>query len=226
MKENMRKRNIYRDIVILAVLCFLIFSLWKLVEFWQKERNIYRFSIQSDSDLTQSMADEFQNISGLLRFDSVDTVRVTAKLEDYEMEAELYGCNLEEYPLKWQKSDRKILMNNTPSLFFGADSFSFFADKYGFCPDKGKIKKWIENYQDLTLIVVDEEGRKIEAKVCGILKEPGDKIYMDKGQMEEIFQDSACTLGGYMEISGYQNKKKAREILENAGFLVMDLPSP
>lgn len=225
MEEKMKERNVYRNIVLFAVLWMSISSLWKWIETWQKEQKTYEFAIQSDSDLTQNTLEQFQNISGLCLFDSVDTVRVTVKLKEYEMETELYGCNLEEYPLKWQKSDGEILLNNTLSLFFGADSFQLLRDKNEFYPDKGQIRKWIENYQDLTLIVVDEKGKERKAKICGILKEPGNNIYMDKGQMEEIYQDDARALGGYVRIYGYQNMKKAKKMLENAGFMVTDLPS-
>ena len=38
--------------------------------------------------------------------------------------------------------------------------------------------------------------------------------------MGELFEDTVRTKGGYMEIYGYQNTEKAKELLEKAGFIV------
>ena len=56
-------------------------------------------------------------------------------------------------------------------------------------------------------------------RICGILSDPGDRVCMDKVQMKEAFFGLFHTAGGFMEIYGQKNMKKARSILEAAGFV-------
>ena len=86
--------------------------------------------------------------------------------------------------------------------------------------DGKQIKSWTDEYQSLSLSITDEGGHVRKGYVAGILKSPGNEIYMDRGQMEEIFKESCQVTGGYMEVYGLQNMKKARDELEGGGFLV------
>lgn len=216
----MKNRNIYKDIVILAALSLLLSFVVKEIKSWKKEESFYGFTIQADSDLTEEIGREFQNISGLLEFEPADTVKVTLKLKEYAMETELFGIDLEEYPLKWEKAENEIFLGNRASLFFGKESFQLFTDQNGLAPNKSQIEKWIQEYQKLELTVIDENGNEKKAAISGILKDPAHKICMEKKQMTELFESTVHTKGGYMKIYGYQNTKKAKELLENAGFLV------
>ena len=75
----------------------------------------------------------------------------------------------------------------------------------------------------MNLTLEDDAGKERDGKICGILEEPKDKIFMDKKQMEEIFGKSVHIRGGRMEIFGYQNAKKAKELLEQGGFTVEEI---
>ncbi|MCI8485396.1 MAG: hypothetical protein HFH41_13820 [Lachnospiraceae bacterium] len=216
----MKNRNIYKDIVILTVLSLLLSFAVKEIKSWKKEESFYGFTIQLDSDLTEEIGKEFQKISGLSEFEPADTIKVTLRLKEYAMETELLGIDLEEYPLKWEKGESEIFLGNRASLFFGKESFQLFTDQNGLAPNKSQIEKWIQEYQKLDLIVIDENGREKKAGVSGILKNPDHKICMEKNQMGELFEDAVRTKGGYMEIYGYQNAEKAKELLEKAGFIV------
>lgn len=216
----MENRNIYKDMVIVTVLCVLAVLLVRIGKAYMQEQKSYGFTIQSEKELTQEVVKEFQNISGICQFEPADTVQVTIRLQEYTMEADLTGVDLKEYPLKWEEAEEKTVLGNTSALFFGKNSFQSFIDKNGRSPGKNQIKTWIRQYPEISLTITDETGRVRKAKISGILKESGNRIYMANTQMKEIFADSAHTTGGYMEIYGYQNSKKAKELLESSGFTV------
>lgn len=223
----MKKRNIYKDIVWLAVFCIFLSKGIGWGKAYRKEQKNYGFHIQADQDLTADIIEEFRKLSGILSFEPADTVTVTIQIGSYTLDTEIAGLDLEEYPLKWQRlsgrsTQTTISMGNLPVLFFGKEAFSSFADARGYPPLKSQVEKWMAQYETLELMVTDENGRERQAKICGILSRPGDKICMDKAQMKEVFGNSSHTAGGFMEIHGYKNMEKVRGILESAGFLVDD----
>lgn len=223
----MKKHNIYRDIIWLAVFCIVTSKGIGWAKEYAKEQKIYSFCIQADKDLTESIIEEFRKISGICSFVPSDTADVSITIENYTLQTEVMGFDFEEYPFKWEKvpdglkSHSKISMGNMPVLFFGSETFSLFADQRGYPPLKSQIEKWTEQYQKLNVTVTDESGREQKARICGILSKPGDKVCMDKNQMREVFGSCLHTAGGFMEIYGYTNMKKARGLLENAGFVVL-----
>lgn len=216
----MKNCNIYKDIIICAVLCVLAVLLVKMGKAYMLEQKTYGFTIQSETELTANIVKEFQNISGICQFEPADSVSVTIKLDEYTLETVLFGVDLEKYPLKWQDAGEKIVLGNTSALFFGKNVFSGFADKNGHNPGKNQIETWIERYQELDVTLTDETGRVRKAEISGILKEPENRIYMERTQMQELFKEMVQTTNGYMEIYGYQNTKKAKELLESSGFFV------
>lgn len=215
----MRERNIYKNIVVCMAVGWTAFFLWGQWQSYLKEQKIYKFSIQSALELTQETAEEFKKISGICRFDPADTVRVTIKLGEYTMEAEIFGVELQEFPGKWKEVTETFALGNTPVLFFGTDSFQRFTDRQGYPPSTGQMERWRKDYQQLTLKLQDETGREKNGKVGGILKEPSDGIFMDNVQMGEGFAETVHTRGGQMEIYGYQNARKAKKLLEQTGFV-------
>ncbi len=216
----MREHNVYKNIVMIGVLCFTIFFLIEQGKMYLQEQKFYKINIQITEDLTEDIIKEFKKISGFSKFEPIDTAMVTIKLEAYTMEVELKGIELEVYPFKLETTEEKIILGNTAALFLGKESFSSFTDRYGYHPGKSQIEKWMAYYKELDLIVIDEEGHVNKGKICGILKEPENKICMDKNQMKEIFKDFVHTKEGDMEIYGYQNTKKAMQLLEHSGFMV------
>lgn len=232
----MKNHNIYKDIVWLAVLLFFISKGVGWGKDYAKERKDYGLQIQADQDLTAYMIGEFQKLSGICGFRPTDTAAVTIEFEGYSLQTELTGVDLEEYPLKWerlsglQESGRleaggvqtAVFMGRTPAFFFGSETFYAFTDKRGRPPLKSQVEMWMERYETLEMTVTDEGGRKRKTKICGILAQPEDKICMDIAQMKETFGRFSHTSGGFMKISGYKNMKKARVILESAGFMIQD----
>lgn len=216
----MKEQDIYKNIVMIGVLCFSIFFLIEQGKMYLLEQKFYEINVQATEDLTENIIKEFKKISGLSKFEPVDTAMVTIELEEYTMEVELKGIELEVYPLKLETTEEKILLGNTAALFLGKESFSSFTDRYGYHPGKSQIEKWMAYYKELDLTITDEAGHVKKAKIYGILKEPKHKICMDKNQMKEIFKDSVHTKEGYMEVQGYKNTKKAIQLLESSGFIV------
>ena len=216
----MRERNIYKNIVFSIIIGWNIFFLYGKLQSYQKEQKTYEFSIQSASDLTQETAKELQKISGICSFVPVETVTVTIKLGEYAMETEVFGVDLQEFSGKWKEVSETFSLGNTPVLFLGTDSFQRFTDQTGSLPGKSQTEKWKKEYQQLNLKIQDETGLERNGIVCGILDEPRDLIFMDEMQMAETFEDTVHTRGGRMEIFGYQNARKAKELLEQAGFTV------
>lgn len=237
----MKGRNIYKDLVFLAAFCALVLAAARVGSAYATERKTYGFLIQAPKELTSEAADELRKLSGICRFLPAETAAVTIRIGTYEIETEVMGLDFDEYPIKWdsppgilkeaqnghaakakESNTWKIPMGNTPLLFFGREIFSSFADPNGYAPLKSQTEKWMNEYQTLDVKVTDESGRERNAKICGILRSPGDKICMAKRQMREVFGESAHTAGGFLEIYGYKNMEKARGLLEAAGFSAWD----
>lgn len=217
----MRKNDFYRVIVLMAALCAgLFFLAGKATEYWKEER-VYGFDIQSQQDLTAEIVEEFRKLSGICGFTPKDTVRVTVSLESYTMEAELYGVEFEREYMPFLVVQQNVMLGNVPKFLIGEEAFSLFTDNNGYAPLKSQIEKWKENFKSLVLLITDEKGMERKGEISGIIKQPDDKIYMDKKQMYEIFGKELHKNGGYMRIYGFQNMKKAKERLEQAGFHVL-----
>lgn len=217
---SMKKRNIYKDIVVFAVLCITIFFLMRFVKEYQKEEKSYGFTLMSEGSIQPDVVKEFEKIKGLIRFEPYAEVPVTIRIGSYTLETNLMVADIEDYPLEWKTADEEIILGNTSVLFFGEDSFSGFTDWYGNTVEKSRIQKWIKDYQNLELTITDENKKKRTAKISGIIKSPGNLVCMDKGQLEALEKKRLQITGGYMEISGYQNVEEAKEILEKGGFVV------
>ncbi len=218
----MKERNVYRDLVLAAVVLFVLVYARGRVRLWAREQKTYGFAVQSQSELTGSVVGEFAKLLGLTQFLPTASVQATLRLEEYTMETELAGVYLEEYPLQWETAGERALLSNTAALFLGKESFAAFTDKSGHGPTKGRIAQWMEHYEEISVSVLDETGKERKAKIFGILKEPGEIVCMDKGQMEEIFEGVCRVRGGIMQVHGYRNAQAAKQALEQAGFLVED----
>lgn len=216
----MKHRNLYKDIVICAVIIFLITLGVNLCKTYLREQRSYGFTIQSETELTEAVAAEIKNISGICRFEPASFAMVTIKLEEYTLETKMMGIDLEAYPLDWKETEGNVILGNTSALFFGIDAFGMFSDKNGHSPGKREIKSWMEQYHNLPVTITDESGHTKKGRIFGILKSPGTMVCMEKSQMEEIFGEFCQVTGGYMEIYGYQNMKKAKDVLERGGFVV------
>lgn len=219
-EKQMGEKNIYKNIVIGTVILILAVCCVNLYKSYLKEQKSYTFSIQSETELTEAAVEEMKKISGICRFEPVTSVMVTIQLGEYTLETRLLGVDLETFPLRFREGEGRIVMGNTSALFFGAKVFSLFSDENGKSPGQRQIKIWMEQRQELTVTITDESGRGKTGKIFGILESPETVIYMDKNQLEENFGEYCRTSGGYMEIYGYQNMKKARDVLEGGGFTV------
>lgn len=218
----MGKHDFYKIIVWTMAFCAgLFFLAGRAKAYWQEER-VYGFSIQSERDLTAEMIREFRKISGILRFEPADTVSVTVSLGSYSMETVLTGAEFQSKAMRFSFAEQNVMLGNVPKLLVGEEAFSFFTDKNGYTPLKSQTDKWIENYRSLVLTVTDGNGVERKGKISGIVKQDN-HIYMDKQQMYEVFGKEVQMMGGYMEIYGYTNTKKAEKLLEQAGFLTEEM---
>lgn len=216
----MKKRNVYKDIVVFAVICLVLSSMIQIVKKYQKEEKSYGFTIMADREIQTDVVKEFEKIKGLTRFEPYTEIPVTIRLGNYILETNLTVADIEDYPLEWKVVDEKIVLGNTPVLFMGEDSFFGFIDQYGYTPEKSQIQKWIEDYKNLELTITDEEEKSRTARISGIIKSPGRLVCMDMGQLEELEKKKTHITGGYMEVWGYQNAENAKEILESGGFVL------
>lgn len=216
----MKKRNIYKDIVVFAILCAAIFSLMQFVRAYQKEEKSYGFTLMADEGIQPDIVKEFEKIKGLTRFEPYAEVPVIIRIGSYTLETNLTVADIEDYPLEWKTADEEIILGNTPALFFGEDSFAGFTDRYGNAVEKSQIQKWIKDYQNLELTLTDEKEKRRTAKISGIIKSPENLVCMDKGQLEALEKKRLQITGGYMEISGYRNVEETKEILEKVGFVL------
>lgn len=215
----MKKRNLYKDVVLCALACLLAAAVYQGIKAWQKEQKAYGFTVTAQSAWTQQDVSELKKLRGLLKFQPVDTVNVTIELEGYTLETEIKGICLEDYPLKWQTVEETYNMGNTLLLFMGKDCFESFTDGNGNGPGSSEIRAWMERYQELKVMVADETVGVKNARIAGILKSPGDKIYMEQGQMEEAWGRAVQTKEGYMEVFGHRNMEHAKEVLTEGGVI-------
>lgn len=215
----MRNRNIYKDIVFLAAGGIITALLVWAGMFWIQQQKSYDFTIQSQAELTEEVVKQLAKIEGLYQFIPSLTCNVTLRLDEYTLETSLIGVEIEQYPIKWKSVQEEIVLGNSPVLFFGQEAFGSFADDNGNAPGRSKISGWVENYQDLELVVTDERGRERRGSIGGILEQPSSSIYISGNQMQEIYASSRIT-GGSAKIQGYRNMQKARELLSGVGFQV------
>lgn len=217
---NMRDRNIYKDIVVLAVCCLFVTLIVYGVNVWMRQQKSYEISVQSEMELTEDIVKEIGKLEGLYAFVPASSCNVKLCLEEYTLETQVLGIDLGSYPLKWKQAQEEITLGNTSVLFFGQEIFSAFVDDHGNSPGKSEIAQWMEQYPELELTVIDDKDREHGAKVGGILEEPSTGVYMSRNQMQEIYSASTKTTGGLAKIRGERNMQKAKELLSNAGFQV------
>ena len=222
---SLKGHDFYRDIVWIVVTCIVVFFVAVKGEAYWKEEKMYGFQLQSERDLTEEIVEEFRKLSGICRFEPTDTVSVMISLDSYTKEAVLVGVEFGKEAIRFSSVEKSVLLGNVPELLIGEDVFSSFLDKNGYAPQKSQTDKWKENYRSLELTIIDEKGVERKGRIGGIVEQPENKIYMDKQQMHEVFGNGVHTMGGYMEIYGYQNTKKAKEIFEQAGFLTEEADS-
>lgn len=218
--DRMTQRNIYKNIVFVALGCILAAWLVKGISFWKHQQKTFVCTVQSGAELTEDVVKEMDKITGLYEFTPTASCTISLRLEEYTMEAVLTGINLDFYPLEWKAAETEIRKGNAPLLFFGKNAFQGFVDSNGNSPGKSQILEWIDHYQELDLVLTEEDGRVKRGKISGILEEPESGIYMDGGQMQEIYGALAKVTGGCMKIQGQRNMDKAKEILEQGGFQV------
>ena len=214
----MGNRNIYKDIVFFVVGCLMVAGVSRGIQFWNQEQKTYEFTIKSSSELTESVVRELEKITGLYEFTPVSECGITLKLQEYTMEAEVSGISLECYSLKWKSAEEEMKVGNTPILFFGEESFRGFVDIYGNAPGKSQISEWIRHYQELEVALFYQEKQIGKGKISGILKEPATGIYMDRKQMQKLYQNFCKTTGGCIKVQGNGNFQQAKKILMQAGF--------
>lgn len=215
----MKKRNLYKDLVLCVLVCLLAAAVYQGIKTGQKERKSYGFTVTAQSAWTQQDVSELKKLRGILKFQPADSINVTVELDGYTLETELKGICLEDYPLKWQAAEQTYPMGNTPILFVGKDCFGSFADANGNKPGRSEIRGWTEGYQELQVTVTDETGEMKNARIGGILKNPDGSICMERGQMEEIWGRTAQAREGYIEIFGYSNMERAKEALMESGVV-------
>lgn len=215
----MRTRNIYKDIVFLAIGCAVVFWTVQAVGFWFRQQEAYDIVLQSQTELTEDVVKEIGKIEGLYQFTPLISCNVTVRLEEYTWETALTGIDFEGYPLVWNAAQEEMVLGNTPFLFFGEEAFASFADSNGNAPGKSRIAKWVESYRELELTVADESGKERGAKIGGILEKPTSGLFMEQKQMREIYGELAKATGGCAKVQGEQNAQKARELLSGAGFM-------
>ncbi len=216
----MKKRNLYKDIVVLAagVLVLLLFAYG--IDFWIRQQKCYEITIQSETELTEEVVKEIGKIEGVCAFTPFLSCNIRLRLQEYSLETQVLGIDLDSYPLKWKQAQEEITLGNTAVLFVGQEIFSGFADDHGNSPGKSEIAQWMEQYQELELTLTDDKGRERKANIGGIVEEPSNGLYMSGGQMQELYPAFARKTGGCVKICGEKNMQKAKEILSGAGFLV------
>ena len=216
----MKNRNIYKDIVFLAIGCMMTAFLVWAGNFWLQQQKTYEIIIRSQEELTEEIVTELSKIEGLYQFTPSASCHVTLKLDEYTLETSVTGVVFEHYPVEWSSVQKEIVLGGSPVLFFGEEAFASFADDNGNAPGRGRISSWTEKFQELELTVTDESGRERRARIGGVLKTPSSGIFMSMSQMQEIYASSTSISGGSAKIQGCCNLKKAQEILSGAGFQV------
>lgn len=109
-------------------------------------------------------------------------------------------------------------MGNTAILFMGESCFELFAGSNGKHPGNSEIREWIENYNEIEVMLTDELGETKKAKIGGIIDSSDNYVYMEQSQMNTVYKDTVQENEGYVEIFGYSNMKYAKEAFEGGGI--------
>lgn len=219
----MKHHNIYKDIVIVLLAVILMNRILEIAEKSREEQNIYEYMVTSSYPLTEHILKEFEKLEGIQIFYPVRSLNVTLKLEEYTMEVNIKGVDMEHYPLQLSDQKETLFFGSIPSLFISPECLEQFTDTNGHEPGKNKIEQWRKEYQQLLLEAVEEGGKKAEVKISGILKIPKSTILMDQVQMKNLAQKwgkSTEINQGCLRIKGKTNAEQAVEILENSGFVM------
>ncbi len=216
----MKKRNLYKDIVMLAAGVLCLWLSLRGVDFWLRQQRDYEISIRLEAGLTEEVVKEIGKIEGVRAFAPFLSCNIRLRLQEYTLETQVLGIDLDSYPLKWKQAQEEITLGNTVVLFVGREAFSSLADDHGNSPGKSEIAQWMEQYQELELTLTDDKGRERKANIGGIVEEPSTGLYMSGEQMQELYPAFARKNGGCVKIRGEKNMQKAKEILSGAGFLL------
>lgn len=108
----MRSHNIYKDIVFFAVGLVFIIQIVNFIDFWMKQQKSYDLKLQSESELSEAIVKEMKKINGLYQFTPAYTCNLSFQLEEYTMDSNLTGIDLEDYSLQWKslQQDRKSVV--------------------------------------------------------------------------------------------------------------------
>ncbi len=266
----MPQRTTYLNGIRPLLVGLLLLAGWLSVQLWQagaREQALFRISVTvspaesggyaaSGSFGQSGQSSQSGEFSGeiLKRMDSLPGLRrrwalycadVEIEIDRYHTAAELFGIELDEYPLTIVKSAGEKQAGLRPTLIVGEGFFDRLSDEYGnpISERQAKILKEQIAFLAVRLALqgaagatgiskgVEEKdvraggrGKDVfqDAEFLGVAE--GDGIYMDADRMCRWLAQMGlpCEIRRVeLEIQGERNVQKAQESLEKAGFAVL-----
>ena len=269
----MPQRTTYLNGIRPLLVGLLLLTGWLSVQLWQagaREQALFRISVtvspaesggyaasgsfgQSGQSSQSGQSGEFSG-EILKRMDSLPGLRrrwalycadVEIEIDRYHTAAELFGIELDEYPLTIVKSAGEKQAGLRPALIVGEGFFDRLSDEYGNPISERQAKILKEQIASLAVRlavqdaagamgiskgVVEKDARAggrgkdafQDAEFLGVTE--GDGVYMDADRMNRWLAQMGlpCEIRRVeLEIQGERNVQKAQESLEKAGFAVL-----
>ena len=266
-QEKMPQRTTYLNGIRPLLVGLLLLAGWLSVQLWQagaREQALFRISVTvspaesggyaaSGSFGQSGQSSQSGEFSGeiLKRMDSLPGLRrrwafycadVEIEIDRYHTAAELFGIELDEYPLTIVKSAGEKQAGLRPTLIVGEGFFDRLSDEYENPISERQAKILKEQIASLAVrlavqdvagvgesggeagYVTGNKGKDVfqDAEFLGIAE--GDGIYMDADRMNRWLAQMGlpCEIRRVeLEIQGERNVQKAQQSLEKAGFAVL-----
>ncbi|MDY2628332.1 MAG: hypothetical protein SOW08_08460 [Lachnospiraceae bacterium] len=232
-EENCRKRRKERPGRILCFL-FLIFCLTEAVigiYRYQKQQKPYEFVLTSPEPLTEEIAEQIADISGVEIFSPVLQMEVTLEINQYKAAVMLTGVNFSVYPVEYEAWVSRLEKGNKPVIFLGKNCFTELQDRNGKRISEQEAQALISetkrflgdgtyNQKEFSLKLGVGE-KDVDITAGGILLSPDNEILMNyedlRMQMTQMAEDTHVRQA-WIRVNGLKNTIKVQEILSAAGM--------
>lgn len=200
--------------VLLGILTLALFLI--LLGKFSREEKVFQEQLSLNGiAYDEAFLKEAEKLPGIRSVTPVVSLNVQLKIEEYSMEAELFGVELTDlYYQAEMVSD--IVLGRTPALLIGKEALLGLSDTNAHPISEKRLNQLLQDYQELSIIAsfLDRPEQTISCKVAAILKEPADRIYFSIDQaktLAEQYRQPFSIKEVLLTVKGETNFRKAKE---------------
>lgn len=220
-KGHDSRRSLYRFLCVLLLIAGgLGIALYRGGKEERKQVNVLAFA---EEEIPTQVEEEIQKIPGLRSLQPVCKGEISLQVEKYQMDTQIYGVNLEEYPFAVEKSYGAVSYGNQLLLVAGKEGLTDLQDENGRKITKKQLENLLAEGEKIS-ITAEEEGCRLLALV-GNKKQPDAHLYGDYPQIQTYFKSrkKQSYSGFWLCIQGQARAQSAIAALEKAGFSVEEI---